>query len=363
MKRLEVGEYIWDKVQRGVFLIAEIGKHFIQSEEERTTEEYLANARTLIELAKKSGADAVKFQTHNLEDEQLDIRITSPHFPGRDRYQWLKRNDAITTLEFWQELRRYCDELDIAFFSTAMSRGAAMKLHQVKVPVWKVGSGDILDFVMLDFMAETRTPIILSSGMSTLEEVDRSIEFLKKRDCRIALLHCVSKYPCPREELRLGTIEFFKKRYGIPIGFSDHSLGYDSALAAVNRGATIIEKHFSLSRDLWGPDHKVSLTPEEFEEMAKRINRGERLRQDDRDAEGKVLNEDEAAFRPVFRKSLVAAQDLKKGTIVTKQMIYAMRPQQYIKGLPSEAYETVLGRRTTQDLKKYDPIKEEMLGS
>jgi sialic acid synthase SpsE len=339
-----------------VFIIAEIGKNFIQTKEEGPVEEYLKNAKELVKAAKKAGADAVKFQTHNVEDEQLNVSVISPHFSGSDRYNWVARNNKATPLEFWQELKRYCNEEGIIFFSTPMSRGAAQKLNKAGADLWKVGSGDILDFVMLDYLAETGKPVIISTGMSTLEEVDKAIEFLKKRKVDLALLHCVSKYPCPPEELNLKTIDFFKKRYNIPVGFSDHSIGDDSALAAVNIGASIIEKHFSFSRDLWGADHKVSMTPEEFKIMADKIRSGEEIGLNNYGEEAKILQDDEAIFRPIFRKSLVAACDLPAGSILTKEKIYAMRPQKYAGGLPSEEYENVIGRKIKKDLKKYEPI-------
>ena len=138
-----------------VFILAEIGKNFIQTEEEKSIEEYLDNAKKLIKLAHKSGAEAVKFQTHNIEDEQLNINITSHHFKGIDRYNWVKRNDKSTPLEFWKELKKYCDKIGTVFFSTPMSRGAAIKLEKLDVPFWKVGSGDVLDYPMLDFIAST----------------------------------------------------------------------------------------------------------------------------------------------------------------------------------------------------------------
>ena len=349
-------ENIWEKINKDVFIIAELGKNFIQTEEEKSVEEYLKNAKELIKAAKEAGADAVKFQTHNLEDEFLFVDITSPHFKGSDRYNWIKRNEQATPLEFWQELKRYSDELGIIFFSTPMSRGAAMKLEQVGVELWKVGSGDILDFVTLDYMAATGKPIIISSGMSTIKEIDRTIKFLKERNTDIALLHCVSKYPCPPEELNLKTIEFFKKRYKLPIGFSDHSLGHESAVAAVNLGAAIIEKHFSFSRDFYGADHKVSMTPAEFKIMVDDIRSGKQVKTNNYGRTAKILQDGEAVFRPIFRKALMAGQNIKAGAKITKDMIYAMRPQIYAGGLPSEEYENVLGREAKHDIKKYKPI-------
>lgn len=358
-----------DTVQKKVFVIAEIGKNFIQTQEERPVAEYLENAKNLVKAAKEAGADAVKFQTHHVEDEQLNIKVTSPHFKGADRYSWVSRNTNATPLnEFWRPLKNYCDEIGIIFHSTPMSRGAAQKLNQLDVPFWKVGSGDILDFVLLDYIAFTKQPIILSSGMSTIEELDLTMDFLKRHNAEVILLHCVSKYPCPPEELRLGTIDFLRKRYGVIIGFSDHSIGVDSALAAVALGARVVEKHFSLSRDLWGADHKVSMTPEEMKNLVdgiRAIEQNPALKNEylERDmvkqgmgTAEKVLQEDEAVFRPYFRKSLMASRDLPAGTILAPDDLYAMRPQQYAGGLPSEQYEAVIGKTVSRALQKFDPI-------
>jgi len=348
-------------LDQGVFIVAEIGKAFIQTEDDKTVDEYIANAKNLIQAAKEAGADAVKFQTHNVEDEQLNIPISAPHFSSASRYAWVKRNTEAAPLEFWQEIKRYSDELDIMFFSTPMSRGAAQKLAPLNLPLWKVASSDILDFVLLDYIAQGGQPIIISSGMSTLEELDKATSFLKKRTNDIIILHCVSKYPCPKNELYLNTIPYFIKRYDVPVGFSDHSIGYEAAAAAVSLGASVIEKHFSFSRDLWGSDHKVSMTPDEFKQMVGAI-RGHQAPHPSQFGQGiKALDESESAFRPIFRKSLMAGQDIPAGTVITKGMVYAMRPQQYAGGLPSEAYENVLGKQTNKNLRKYDPLTNEVL--
>lgn len=352
---------IWDKIDKGVFVIAEIGKNFIQSKDKKDIGEYLKNSKKLIKLAKESGADAVKFQTHNYEDEQLPIKVVSPHFSGMDRYSWVRFNSQITPLKFWEEIKRYCDKLGILFFSTPMSRGAAIKLNKIDVPLWKVGSGDILDFVMLDYISKTNKPIIISSGMSTLKEVDKAVNFIKKNNSKLALMHCVSKYPCPEEELNLKTINFFKKRYNIPVGFSDHSIGYKYVLGAIKIGATIVEKHFSLSRDLWGSDHKASMTPEEFKNMTLAIKKGEKVNLLSYGIEKKILQKDELVFRPFFRKSLVAGQDIKRGAIISSKMIYAMRPQGYINDIASDDYEKVINKKINKNIKKYTPLNWNIL--
>lgn len=348
-----------------VFIIAEIGKNQIQTEDERPVEEYLENAKKLVAAAKEAGADAVKFQTHEVEDEQLNIDITSPHFKGSDRYSWVSRNTKATPLWFWQELKKYCDEIGITFFSTPMSRKAAQKLESIGVPFWKVGSGDVQDFVTLDFMISTGKPIIISNGMVSLAELDEIVTYVTNKGGKLILLYCISQYPAPKEYFNLATLDYLKEKYpDIPIGFSDHSLGYDVALAAVKLGAKVIERHFSFSRDLYGADHKVSMTPEEFKEMvvAIRNKNFDGINTDEYYGDkNKELEGANNTFRPYFNKSLMAGENIPSGTVVTKEMVYAMRPKMYAKGLPAEKYEEVLGKKTTKDLKKFDPITFDVL--
>lgn len=365
---------IWQKIQNGIFIAVDIGKNFIQTKEEKPVEEYLRNACILVDKAVGAGVDAVKFQTHNYEDEQLNIDVVSPHFNGSDRYSWVKRNTLSTPIEeFWRPLKKYCEDRGVIFFSTPMSRGAAQILDKVGTDFWKVGSGDILDFVMLDYERNSSKPIILASGMSTLGETEMAIKFIQEKSRRICLLHCVSKYPCPPEELNLKTIEFYKEKFSIPVGLSDHSIGFESAVVAAAMGATFIEKHFSLSRDLWGADHKVSLTPYEAKEMVKKIRemeKDENMRKNILASEsakkymgekGKISQEGEAVFRPLFRKSLMAGCDIEAGEILTSEKVYAMRPQVNAGGLPSEKYLEVLGKKVKKDIKKYDPIVWDIL--
>ncbi len=366
---------VWEKITKGVFIIAEAGKNFIQTPDDRPVTEYLNNAKELVDKAVWAGADAIKFQTHNVEDEQLNIPIISPHFKGANRYQWVKRNtEATPVVEFWKPLKNYCEEKGIIFFSTPMSRGAAYRLAEVGVPLWKIGSGDILDFVCMDFMRQSGLPVIMSSGMSTIEEVQQGINFLKAKNHRVALTHALSKYPGLPEEANLAIIELYQEQFpGVPIGFSENSVGIEPSLIAVALGATIIEKHFTISRNLWGADHKVCSTPEEFKELVEAIRQLEQnptererwLRHPKlsaiRGPKQKILKDDEALFRPIFRKALMAAEDIPAGTIVQSNLIYAMRPQAYAGGLPSETYEQIIGKRVKVDLKKFQPLTWEVL--
>ncbi len=368
-------EAIWEKIQQGVFIIAEIGKNFITSEEEQPVATYLENAKHLVDAAVFAGADAVKLQTHTVEDEQLNIPITSPHAKGIDRYTWVSRNERVTPVEgFWKPLKLYCEEQGIVFFSTPFSRLSAQKLVEVGVPLWKIGSADILDFVCMDYMRSTDLPIIVSSGMSTLDEVKKSVKFLRAKNNRVAIMHSLSKYPGTPEEANLATMSLYHELFpGIPVGFSENSTGIEPSMIAVALGATIVEKHLTIRRDAWGADHKTSSTKEEFKEMVEVIRK---IENDHIERERwlnhpkfkeifgkkeKILEASEEILRPIWRKSLMAGQDIAEGTVLTAEMVYAMRPQQYTGGLPSEEYENVLGKKTSKDLKKYDPITFDIL--
>jgi len=354
------------KGDHDTFIIAEIGKNFIQSKEDRTIEEYLDNAKILIDAAIKSGVDAVKFQTHEVEDEQLDVEITSPHFNDLGRYKWVKKNTEATPMEgFWKQIKEYCDEKEIIFFSTPMSRNAAKKLETLNIPIWKVGSGDVKDYVMLDFLVSTNKPVIISSGMVSLHELDEVVEFLKSKNTQIIILYCVSRYPALAECFNLATIEYLKEKYpDITIGFSDHSIGSEVALAAVKAGARIIEKHFSISRDLWGSDHKVSMTPKEMKDFVFAVRSGDFLRANISafyGEKGKELDGASSEFRKIFNKTLVAGRDMNIGEILNKESVFAMRPAEYNGGLPSERFYDVINKKLNKGIKKYDPIKEQYL--
>lgn len=352
--------------KEGVFVIAEIGKNFIQTKEPQTTKVYLKNAKKLIDAAMKSGAHAVKFQTHEVTDEQADINVVSPHFKGSDRYAWVKRNTEEAPIEFFKELKEYSERKGIIFFSTPMSRMAAKKLEKIKVSMWKVGSGDVQDHVLLDYITRTKKPIIISTGMVSHSELDDVVDYITKRKSPLSILYCVSEYPCPLEYFNLSTIEYFKEKYPKAIiGFSDHSVGdITIPLAAVKMGAQVIEKHFSFSRDLWGSDHKASITPKEMKELVDAIKRKEYQNIDTKVFYGKKNKELEGAknkFRPYFNKTLVAACDIPAGTVITEDMIYAMRPRMHLKGLFSNLFHNILGKKVKRGLKKYEPIPEDFL--
>lgn len=351
---------------RPPFLIAEIGKNFIQTEEEQSTETYVNNAIALIDAAADAGADAVKFQTHHVADEQANITVVSPHFTASDRYRWVTRNTENTPVEyFWVPVVEHCKKRRITFFTTPMSRGAAVKMKSFDLPFWKVGSGDVSDHVLLRYLMETGKPIILSTGMISLEELAHTVEYMKGYGHAPVILYCISKYPAPPEYFNLASIEEFKRRYPeCVIGFSDHSLGYDVALAAAKIGARVIEKHFSLSREFWGSDHKVSMVPEEFRAMADAIHSGAYQEVDPSPWYGAPSKELEGAtndFRSYFNKSLVAARPLKAGDVVSLDTVMALRPRMFLDGYPADALEDIVGHTLLEDVPEASPITKGML--
>jgi len=369
---------IWEKISlpaNGVFVIAEAGKNFIDSIEEKSVDKYLENAKRLVDESVWAGADAIKFQTHCREDEILNIKFDSPHAKGIDRYEWVGRNENATPVEtFWKPLKQHCDEKGIVFMSTPFSKKAAEKLMEVGISVWKIGSADILDFVCMDYLRNSGLPILMSSGMSILEEVERGLNFLLEKNKRVSLMHCLSKYPGRPEEANLSTMDLFTEKFsGVPIGFSENSLSIDTSTIAVAMGAATIERHITLDRNLWGADQHICSEPKEFKELVDRIRAMEKdpnekqrwlAKYDVKVVLGKkekILQDDEGKLRSMWRKALMAGKDIPAGTVIAKDMLYAMRPYDKAGGLPSEKYEEVIGRKIKKSLRKFDPVTEEIL--
>jgi sialic acid synthase SpsE len=204
--------------------------------------------------------------------------------------------------------------------------------------------------------------------MVSLAELDEVVDYITSRNSPLTVLYCVSEYPCPPEYFNLSTIEHFKEKYpNVIIGFSDHSVGdITIPLAAVKMGAQVLEKHFSFSRDLWGSDHKASITPEEMKALIQAIKSNDHQKVDTDIFYGNKKRELEGAknkFRPYFNKSLVAACDIPKGTVITEDMVYAMRPRMHIDGLPAHYFHSILNKKAKKDLKKYEPISKKHINA
>ena len=332
-----------------VFIIAEAGVNHNGE---------IGLARQLIDVAVQAGADAVKFQTFKAEN------VVSKHAP-KAVYQQQTTDSAQSQLEMvkklelsfdtFQKLKNYCDQKGILFLSTPFDEESIDFLDELGLPLFKIPSGEIINFPFLKRIASKKKPIIMSTGMSTLDEVGQAVAAIKnKGNSAITLLHCVSNYPAEPKDANLKAMQTMRSVFNLPVGFSDHTPGIEVALAAVALGACVIEKHFTIDRSLPGPDHRASLSPEELKTMVQGIRIVEKSL--GTGIKKPVLSEKNTA--EVARKSLVAAKDIFPGTILTRELIAIKRPGT---GLPPSALETLLGRKVQKAVKADDLIQLDML--
>jgi N-acetylneuraminate synthase len=315
-------------------------------------------ARGLVDAAAAAGADAVKFQTFMAD------QLASPAAPkaayqlettSRDESQleMLRRLELAPALH--RELRARCADRGIQFLSTPFDEGSVDLLMDVGVPAFKVSSGDLTNEPLLARIARTGLPIILSTGMATMEEVEAAVRTLRDHGGeRIALLHCVSRYPAAPSEVNLAAMATMREALGLPVGYSDHTEGTDVAIAAVALGACILEKHFTLDRSLPGPDHRMSLEPGELVALVLAVRRVEAARGHGR----KEPAPSEAEVAAVARKSVVAAVDIPSGARLSASVLRVMRPGT---GLPPSMWDQIVGRRTRERIPAGTPLVAEML--
>jgi len=317
----------------------------------------LKTAYALVDAACESKADAVKFQTFKVNSlvlkgtPQADYQKRSREF--KDQYNMLKSLEI--KFEDFVKIKERCDKRKITFLSTPFDEESASFLNEIGVPAFKIGSGDFDNFLLLEKIVSFKKPVILSCGMSTMEEIDTTIKRVKKLgEKNIALLHCVSSYPCPYNQINLKVIPELQFRFNFPIGLSDHSIGIHIPVAAVALGAKIIEKHFTLDRSMAGPDHFCSLEPEEFRKMVTEIR-------DVEEALGKNSKNIQQCEKEILqkaRKSIVAKVDIKKGDKITKEMVTAKRPRG---GIPPSDIDKVVGRKALINIKCGTIIKWQMI--
>ena len=312
----------------------------------------LGTAHAYIDAVAAAGADAVKFQTHEAEAEgTADETFRTPVFPQDATRTDYWRRTAFTR-DQWAALKKHAEGTGMLFLSTPFSQAAVRLLRELDVKAWKVGSGETNNPLLLEELASGGEPVLLSTGMSYTSEVDTAVRFFQNRGVPIALLQCTNRYPCPPEHLGLNVISEYRLKYGIPVGFSDHSGEIAPGLAAVTLGAKILEVHVTWHKDSFGADVKASLTIESLRDLI----RGVRLLEQalaapvDKDAEAGRLE----SMRTLFTKGLVAKTDLPQGTIIQREDIDAKKP---CTGVPAASYESVIGKRTLRALRKDEPIR------
>lgn len=317
-----------------VFVIAEVGSVHDGS---------FGNALRLIDAAAGAGADAVKFQTHIAEAETLPDAPAPPYFKTESRLDYFKR--TAFSLEQWCALKARCDESGTIFLSSPFSEEAVDLLEQVGLARYKIPSGEVSNIPLLEKIAALGKPIILSSGMSSWQELDRAVETIRRFHNDITVLNCTSEYPCPDDQVGLNVLDEMRARYGLRVGLSDHTPGPYASLAAVALGASVIEKHFAFSRLMYGSDAQHSMEPLEFAEMVRGIRSIERMlasRVDKADASRF------AGMKMIFEKSIVARTDIAAGDVITREMLAFKKPGD---GMPAAALDEVVGRRTRRPIK------------
>ncbi len=307
-----------------------------------------ALAHRLVDVAAEAGADAVKFQSFRAEslastEARKAAYQVSETGGGESQLEMLQRLELDVGVH--EELARHCEECGIIFLSTPFDCGSADLLEKLNVAFFKISSGDLTNIPLLRHIARKRTPIILSTGMSDMDEVAVAVECIAAAGNKeIILLHCVSDYPAPADQANLRAMQAMRERFGFPVGFSDHTLGLEVALAAVALGAAALEKHLTLDRTLPGPDHRVSLEPQEFRELVCKIRIVESALGDG----VKQVAASERDNRNLVRRSLFAAVDMPAGTLIREEMLECKRPAD---GIPASECDSVVGRRVRRSFK------------
>lgn len=314
-------------------------------------------AVAILHAAKDAGADAVKLQTYT--PDTMTISCSRPEFLVKGTL-WEGRNlhdlyaEAYTPWEWQPRLREIALKLGMELFSSPFDVTAIDFLESMNIPAYKLASFELVDIPLIQRMAETKKPLIMSTGMATLDEIDEAVQTARLAGAtQIALLKCTSAYPAPVDEMNLRTIPELSRRFGVPVGLSDHTMGTAVPVAAVTLGACIIEKHITLSRSEYGPDSAFSLEPHEFKATVDAIRTAE-----------KALGTIHFGFSPheessrAFRRSLFVVQNVKRGDPFTETNLRSIRPGH---GLHTRHLQEVLGRHATCDIERGTPLKWELV--
>lgn len=326
------------------FIIAEIGQ---------AHEGSLGILHSYIDALSDTGVDAVKFQTHIAEAESSEHEQFRIKFSYEDdtRYDYWTRMEF--TLKQWQEIKEHCDNVGLEFISSPFSNMAVDWLEEIGVRKYKIGSGEVNNFLMLEKIAKTGKEIILSSGMSSFLELSEAIEFLKPYKNKVSVLQCTTKYPTQAEDIGLNVISELKEKFNLPVGLSDHSSTIYPSLAAVSLGAEIIEFHVVFDKKIFGPDSSSSLTIDEVEQLVQGV------RFIEKSLENKIDKTDNRSFQElknIFEKSLAINKDMNKGDLITFDVLEAKKPLG--QGISAKEYKSVLGKQLNKAIPKMTFLQE-----
>ena len=305
-------------------------------------------AKKLIDIAKNAGADAVKFQTFITKELLTKDAKKALYQKTKESTQFEMIKKLELSFEDFIELKKYCDNKGIEFLSTPFDLQSARFLNELGMKIFKIPSGEITNYLLLREIAKFKKPIILSTGMSNIDEIKEALNVLIRFGAKkeqITILHCNSEYPTPFNDVNLKAMLTIKEKFGTKIGYSDHTLGIEVSIAAVAMGASVIEKHFTISNELTGPDHKASLTPFELKKMVKAIRNIEISLGDGI----KRVSLSEAKNKIVARKFIVAKKDIKKGEIFSEENLTIKRTG--IEGISPMRWEEIVGKKANKDYK------------
>ena len=315
-------------------------------------------AKQLVDKAAEAGADIVKFQTckaENVISRYADKAEYQKKTTGEADSQLDMVRKLMLTYEEYGQLKDYCEEKGIRFLSTAFDLPSVDYLHSIGMGLWKIPSGEITNLPLLIKIAQLHEPIIMSTGMSALEEVGNAVKVLKDNGATdITLLHCTTEYPAPYEDVNLKAMDTMKEAFGLPVGYSDHTKGIEIPIAAVARGACVIEKHFTLDRNMEGPDHKASLEPQELSEMVRTIRNVEQAIGDGI----KKVSASELKNQDIARKSIIAAKAIKAGETFTEENVTTKRPGS---GIDPMRWFDLLGKTAKHDYEEDYLIEKDEL--
>ena len=300
----------------------------------------LGLAHAFIDAIANAGADAVKFQTHIASAESTPSEPFRVTFSRQDptRYDYWERMEF--TEDGWRGLAEHARERGMLFLSSPFSIEAVALLDRVGMPLWKIASGETSNTALLDRILETGRPVLLSTGMSPLEEIDRAVARVRARHVEVGVFQCTTAYPCPPEKIGINLIPFYRERYGCPVGLSDHSATIYAGLAGAALGIDMLEVHVALSREMFGPDVVASVTTQELRQLVDGVRFIERMRANPLDKNASA--EETAPLRKLFTRSLVASATLPAGTVIAREHVSIKKPGT---GLPPDRLDEVIGRR------------------
>lgn len=309
----------------------------------------LGTAHAYLKALAETGVDAVKFQTHIAEAESSEFEPFRVKFSKQDatRYEYWKRMEF--TLPQWKELKSHADDLGIEFISSPFSNLAVDWLEEIGVKRYKIGSGEVSNFLMLEKIALTGKPIILSSGMSSWEELDQTISFLKPFGNELSILQCTTAYPTKPEQWGLNVMAELKTRYNLPVGFSDHSGDIYACLAAATLGSELFEFHVVFDKRQFGPDTPASIT---IDETAKLVRGIKDIQTSLAHTIQKENIEAYKELKQIFEKSLAINKDLRAGTLISMEDLESKKPKGY--GISANEFKLVLGKKLINDMNQWD---------